>query len=533
MKKINYLLLGVLGMMVASCGESIEPSYPQENPQNPILQDGDIVFEKYGVLASEETLNLEAYNNPDNSKINVLKVAKYEGMVADAQLVLSLEISNTADFKNSQSLELYPTDEDPTVYYANAYDWNTLQLNVFGNSIKPQDAYYRLPVLVKIQGTDYRYVGPDYYGLEGNIMETRMDPGYQIDENYYVFGTFIGGDTPGKGVKMYHDSRDVYDNPTFTYSFEVTEDQLTVGYSLMIAPEAVHDQNGSVAECYGKGSTAGTLELGGEPITITEAGPYMLEANMLDLTYTLKVAPPSLYVMDTQLPAGMSFGDVPQLGTTDNVVYEGMAGLVKGWGLTGQAAYKPTFFVNNPEIPVTTQQYTTKGSIMYETTGTPLVDANAIPLPDKRGLYYLNVNLQTLTYSAYKVNQVGIAGTMNDWGGNDENPIPDIPMLGLTNQDKPGTTAGSLTTLFLNWTVDLDLEADAAFKIRMNHQWGVDFGLAAGETFHADGQPINLSMGGADIKGAPAGSYTIKLYLNRKLVNGEMSPYYMTVTPKN
>lgn len=525
MKKISCLLLGVLGMMATSCEESLEPSYPQTNPQNPVLQDGDIVLETYGVLASEDVLSLDTYDDPDNSKIFVVKLEKADGLVADAQIKLSLEISKTEDFQKTQSLDLIPSDDDPSLFYADAYDWNALQLNVFGNSIKPQEAYYRVPILISIQGTDYRYMSPDYYGLNGSKLVTRMDPGYQLEENFYVFGPFVGGNTPATGVAMFHDNQDVYDNPVFSYSFEVSEDEVAIGYNLLIAPQSVHDADGTASQCFGVGSETGVLVVGGQPIKVEAAGPYMLEFNALTYEYSLKIAPNSLYAISLN---GVSFGNCAQLGTSDFVTYDGMAGLLGAWGLTGQAAYRPTYYANNPKVEASADEKgIVSGGLLLDATGQPLNKENAIPFYSgtSAGLYYLTANLQSMTYTSYACKTMGFCGTFNDWGNN-------LDDAGEKEKDKM-TLTSKRSDNFMVWTGNITVEAGDKWKIRANSDWVVDFGGANGGSYTTDGTPVELSKGGADLEAAEAGTFTVTLYLRRTYENGQMTPYTMTVVPAN
>lgn len=528
MKKISYLFLGILGIMAASCEDALESPNPQYNPQNPVLTEGDIEIVPVGNLADGKTIYLSNYDDPDNYMVPVLDLVKSEGLADGAELVLTMEISKTEDFAQYSTLSL--SKGDGSIYNASAYEWQDVQEKVFGKSIKPQSGYYRFPVNVNIGGTLYRYVGPEYYAYNGTLTVERMDPGYTIDENYYVFGPFIGGNTPKTGVAMLHDERDVYDNPNFTFAFEVSEDEAANGFTLLIAPEAVHNEGGTAAECYGIGDGAGTLEIGGEPIPVTMPGPYLLEANMLDFTYTLKAAPNSLYVMSISSP-GTTFGNVGQLGTNDYVTYEGLSGIYTQWGLTGQAAYKPMLYVYNQDVEITynekTHWYT--GGIMQDVTGAPLNAGTALPLPgenrQKRGLYYIKADLATLTYQGYFCETVGFVGSINNWGNptvpDDESSIiPDVALKSVNN------------TLFMTWEGTVSLTEGDEWKIRMNSEWQVDFGGAAGNSnFAVDGSPVELEKGGTNFKATEDGTYKVTVNFKRQYVDGKMTPYTMTVVP--
>lgn len=500
--------------MTVACDDSLEPSTPQYNPQNPILASGDIEVAPYGVLASDQVIALATYDDPDNSKINVLNLEKADSLVSNAEVILSLEISKTEDFAKYETLSLTPSTEEPTIFYADSYEWNALQLKVFGNSVKPQKMYYRVPVNILIEETSYRYMGPNYFATEGTAMVSRMNPGYQLDENYYIFGSFIGGNTPGSGIALAHDDRDVYDNPNFSYAFVVSEDDAAIGYSFMIAPQAVHDSNGPVSECYGQGEEEGVLVIGGDPINVTDPGPYMLEVNMLDLTYTLKIAPESLYVIFT----GGQFNKVSQLSTSDYVTYEGVAGLTNKWALAGQANYRPTLYVNNPEVAADNSvQFTTTGGIMYSDGGATAANENGIAYSGA-GLYYIKANLQELTYNSYFCKTMGITGSMEaqNWGAGAD--------VALTSKR---------SDLYLIWTGTLTVNAGDEWKIRANSDWAVNFGSAGDGSYVADGTTnYELAKDGANFVAPEAGTYTVTVYFNGMTTDGGLVPYYMTVAPK-
>ena len=506
--------------MMTACEDGLETPDPQVNPQQPVLTDGDIVVEKVGVLASSDVINLNDYDDPDACTVEVLKLAKAEGLSDGTVVKLELQVSKTEDFASYKVLELTPSTVDGVdYYYADAYDWNDLQEAVFGKTLKPVTAYYRVPVYLNVNNTDYRYQSPTYYAVEGVYEGMKMQPGYVIEENYYVFGSFVGGNSPATGVVMYHDTQDVYDNPNFSYTFEVSDGQAEEGYTLLIAPEGQHNAQGTAANCYGLGDEEGVLVLGGSPIVVNEAGPYILEFNAYTLAYTLKVAPKSLYAQY----AGANFATVGQLATEDYVTYEGMAGLLNVWGLTGQEAYRPTLYVNNPDVvTVTAENGTITGGIMFDPSGTPINASNGIPYRTA-GLFYLTANLQSLEYSMYRCASLGLVGSMTNWGN--ETASGEVM--------KDVALTGSRTTLYMQWSGKLTVEAGDEWKIRANSDWVVNFGSATDGSYATDGSEVELTMGGANFIAPAAGTYNVTVYLRRYLDNGKMTSYYMTVTPAN
>lgn len=100
------------------------------------------------------------------------------------------------------------------------------------------------------------------------------------------------------------------------------------------------------------------------------------------------------------------------------------------------------------------------------------------------GEYFWTVDLTNNTATALAITKVGLIGSFNGWGGDVE--------LAFDSTDL--TYSGSVT-----------LEADAEFKVRFNANW--DYALG--------GTVDRLSAIGGNIKVAEAGTYNVKLSLNK------------------
>lgn len=525
MKKISLLILAAFGLLFAACEETIEPAKPQVNPQEPLMTDGDIVTEPAGVLLQDEVLNLEDYAT---ANIPVVKLISAENLPAGASVNYVLQLSATEDFAKYEKVELATQlNDDSGIYYADSYDWNDAHLELFGNTINVCDAYYRVAVYVTLDGTRYRYNSPDYYAVEGGIEETRMTPAITVEENYYVFGPFVGNNSAATAVVMSRDEeQDRYDNPVYTFQFDVTADQAATGYTLYIVPESARNSSSTTADYYGLGSTSDVLVLGGEPIAVTEEGPYILEFNAETKEYQIKMSPNFLYVVTTQQSDWSKLG---VLGTSDYVNYEGMTGIMGYWGLTGQQAYTPTAYMKNPNVEVTTADNGARsGGLLFDNSGEVVNTTNGIPVPGTtQGLFFLKANLQTLTYTGYRCGTLGFVGTINNWGNaNDDGSVtPDVALRGSWQTD-----------FFLTWTGTLTVKAGDEWKIRANSAWDVNFGGVAADgqetaSFATDGSNVELVMGGANFKAEADGTYNVTVHFHREYKDGAMTPYYMTLTP--
>lgn len=493
-------MLAALGIMAASCEEDLVPPTPQQNPQEPVITVGDITTEKAGVLATEDpnavpVLDLNDYLN-DGDAIPVVKKAQALNMNEGASVVYRMELSATPDFATKKVLNLTPgtTPETADIYYADPTWWDEAQIALFGQSPKPQTAYYRVPVYVNISDTDFRYTSNDYYALEGQISVSRIKPDYVIEENYYVFGPFIGGNTPATGVAMTHSAVSEYDDPVFTYFFEVSESEAATGYTILVAPASVKDASGNAQQCYGAGQNEGQLVLAGQPIKVAAAGPYKLEVNMKNFTYAVSAAPKQLYAPSD----GAKFNKkcLP-LVTSDYITYTGLTYLENSFTLTGQKGWTPVAY-GKGDAP---------GMIKRISNGNSEDDKIAV---EGKGSHWVNVDLGKMTVSAVFVKSLGIVGSFNGWGASED---PE-----LKHDSNYIEWKGEFTV-----TEDDVKDGPCEWKIRANSDWAVNFGEPKWEgNVKVENQ---ADFDGGNWKVTEAGKYEV-------VFNCGTYPYTTTITKK-
>ncbi|MDE6812185.1 MAG: hypothetical protein K2J15_07545, partial [Muribaculaceae bacterium] len=473
---------------------------PQQNPQEPVITSGNITTEPAGVLYTEDpdatpAIDLKNYTE-EGAAIPVLKNLQAENLNEGAQLVYRLEISATEDFATKQVINLTAgnTPETADIYYADPMVWNTAHIAVFGQSPKPQTAYYRIPVYIHLADTDFRYTSNDFYALEGKMSVSRMQPDFVIEEAYYVFGPFIGGNTPATGVAMIHSDRDEYDDPSFTYFFEVSESEAATGYSLMIAPASVKTAAGNAQQCYGAGQNEGKLVLAGQPIKVEAAGPYKLEVNMKEFTYAISAAPKQLYAPSD----GAKFNKkCLALPTSDYVIYSGLTYLENGFTLTGQKGWTPVAYGQGDGA----------GVIKRIDNGNNDDDKIAV---ENKGSHWVSVDLGKMTVSTEFVKTLGIVGSFNGWGETDD---PELKH----------------DANFIEWKGEFTVTEDdlkdnpCEWKIRANADWKVSFGEPKWEgNVQVDNQ---ADFDGANWKITEAGKYEV-------VFNCGTYPYTVTLTKK-
>ena len=519
-------MAGLVVLALTSCDEDNSLGTMQKY-EAPIVVAADGVALQSLYSASGNSINLQTYEQAFNIPLVDIEIANTfpEGSTVTGEV----EIADNADFNNAQTIALQaveaPSPNSSLVQtlgvetrsltgVVNVTAWNDAFVSFYGYNPAPNVNYLRYKLKLNNGSQNvilYNTNGEEWFdAMEFTV--TPLDAQFDVALAYNLTYTVNGNSTT---VVMYHNpDKHVYDDPVFNAMVDVPEGaELT----WTISPA---DDSATVFGVEGDDATAasGTLVEGGTAGIIQTAGTHKIEANMLEKTYTVQVAPASLYVISM---SEITFDKAAQLETTDYITYTGMAGIETAWGLAGQAAYKPTLYINNPAIDVTTSSNgTVSGGILPDVSGEPFTASTGIPMPGQRGLYYVTVNLQTQAYTAYRCSTMGVVGTINDWG----NAGDDIK-LNI-----------SRTTNYMVLTGTIEVTAEDQWKIRANSDWAVNFG-ATGDVEPAvvptDGSHIELVKDGKNMSVAAPGKYNIEVYLRRTLVDGQMTPYYMTLTPAN
>ncbi|WP_300949136.1 hypothetical protein, partial [uncultured Duncaniella sp.] len=293
MKKINIMLLGVVGLLTASCAETIEPAMPQSNPQEEILKNVTVTSAKDGAIASDAVIQLTDYKA--TGKVPVMKLIDATNLVGGVTVSYKIEISPNADFSESRILDTTPgtTPETKDIFYADVFDWNDAHISFFGrNPKKDQTGYDRVPVYLDLDGANFRYDSFSYYAATGTIKEMCIDSGFEIEESYYLLSDATSWKLDNAGemaqFKFDHSDMGVYDDPVFTISFKVTKPDTY----WKIAPQSIVGTTdwSKVVGTEINGDTAMDGKLTAENAQagkIVEPGFYSLTINMESMTYEL------------------------------------------------------------------------------------------------------------------------------------------------------------------------------------------------------------------------------------------------------
>lgn len=491
MKKFNIFLLGALGLFAASCDETIEPAIPQHNPQEPIVTLEDVTSEKAGVLASDAVLTLEDYR-AEGSVIPVMKLVRTDSLPEGATISYNLELSASDSFAREVTLPTTAGEaaEDGAVtYYVSADAWNEAHLYLFGKSPKEKVAYYRVPVYINLDGSDYRLNSTDYYAAEGTITETCMDSGFVIEDHYYLLGDMTTWDLSAEGVAPYAfehaDDVSVYDDPVFVIKFEVPESLIASngGAYWKIASQSAADAAdwGAVIGPETNGDTAlsGTLvSENAQAGKLEVAGKYKMTINMEAMTYDIELLlqPDVLYT-----PGGANGW------SQSNSAY---------MQLNSSKGYYGVFPVDAAGFKICTENswdnaYTYGDKLADPALSGELLlgqDGKDIKVPEgNEGLVWASVQFDPVsyaltTYELIPVTSVGLIGSFaaSGWGS-------DVKMTSNDN----GVT----------WSADVTFAKGDSYKIRFNESWDYNLG----------GDIKALSLDGADIVADEAGEFTLTL----------------------
>lgn len=467
MKKYSiYGLLAVMSLGFVACDDYEEPNpAPQTNPQTSVLQTSDVTVAS---KVAAEAYNLKALND-ENANILVSDITVPD--MPDGYTFKAVAQVSADAFANAFECPMIVEQVDSTTTYNVYVNPDALQ-GVYYQNISRNPAQAKIAVryaLYTVCGKqEARIGGPDtFYGpFELNIVPfpaTKV-----IEDAYYLVGTASDG-TVAKAVKFQHSSTNPYDDPVFSAKFDVTPN-----WEWQIIPESTFAAGKLEGNTVYGVVTGLESELSGDLLAVADGGvpgmldesfPYLLTINMDALTYNFSLAIEQLYTPGNSNGWSQTASQI--LTTTDYVTYSGYAYL--------NGEYK---FSTAPNWDGTNLGSTGVEGELTNDGGAGNLNAAVA------GLYWLNVNISNLTYTATLCSTYGMIGdaTPNGWDAS----------TALTPSDD-----------FLQWTGTIALK-DGEFKFRANDGWDINLG----------GDMNNLTPGGDNIKSPGAGTYEVTLDLS-------------------
>lgn len=423
--------------------------------------------------------------------INVLTNEIPAGYAIEGAIQLAAQDDPT--FQNPYNIDLTTEvlqsneDNEPVqvLVSTNLYSLIYTRGTMYGKGKDPRLYYinYRTSVLVDAQGGQFQY---GYYN-NGSFPEYGVDPGYYVEEAYYLVGP--DGFDVATAVKFEHSGENIYDDTIFTVTakFEAGRRQW------YIVPESQYQealQTGSFNRSLCYGPTEAAAEKGELALNkvgrIPEANAkYSFTIDLSTLTFSYSQIP-NFEFMYTPGPAnGWSFvNNMLVYNTGDYVVYQGYVYIDEQFKLTGQPDWDPLNWGVEP------------GSAPA-LSGTLVAGGDNIVV-DKSMLYLVSANMDEYTYELLPIESIAIIGNFNGWA--------DEGVVYLTTND------------YTTWTGTLTLPADdnGQWKFRMNDGWTYNLGA------DGDVEPVEVTPGvtlsplvgnGKNFYLAPGFTYQITLNL--------------------
>lgn len=462
MKKLFFLSILALGFTFTAC-EDLETNHgkPQENPQESIFDAKNMT-----VTATSEAagvVDLTAYENSGEliplGTVNVTEGwPEAYGYAAVMQINGKGEINATVDGNTIYA--------DPAEIYAVIY--NEITKN-------PEQASFTLSYAVYGVNGDARVrIGTvdTYFGNYQVKMQPFAPDRIIAPEYYFVYSADGENWSKDNAIKLDHSSTNQYDDPVFSIAYDFPETIIGNFWKIVAADELDNIAAGGygVSEDDLANEEGKLLAADYTPGMFFLSGQCLLTFNMMDLTFSFKIAIPNFWT-----PGGANGWSFPRptLTTSDYVNYYGYA------QLSGEFKFSPSAGWNGGDFGCADGLTSVEKDGGIVATGKAEGSTN-IKVPAD-GFYYITLNYPTRALTLYQVNTLGIIGGFNGWGA---------------------TEAMTPNADYTVWTITQEFSAAGDFKFRANSNWDINLG----------GDLNNLVPGGANIPNE-AGTYEITLNL--------------------
>lgn len=473
-KYLNIMLAVGLGLGLAACSDD-DPALgtPSVNPQEPVMPADGITA--VDVIANGGNLDLNTAAT--DGYVKMIDVTELKDFPASSELVIVMNMALSQDMANAQPIELnvVPATDGTAVYsgYAPAEKWTEVYRTYVSRDPAAKNIWVNY-MAYAVSAGQRALLGS--IGSTQELVFTPVAPDHVIESEYYIY-------SPGQGfasaVKMAHEGN-VYDNSEFVGIVEIEAAQLP--YKFYIIPESTKsaaqtwDQNHSRV-FYGQGDSgnalaASTPQAAASEFVINEAGRYMVTVDMYDLTIKQQAAAEYLYVPG----GGNGWSFSTMLGTDNYLNYRGFAYLDGQFKFTNAPSWQAPGNYGNAGDNVTLQNGSNDNFS---------VDGAA-------DLYYLTVDLSTMTYAKTLITKIAIIGDVAGVSWDHGKSIVMTP-----DDDKK-----------LTWSATLDLEEGKEWKIAMNGGWDINLGAGATEG------ELAFNAGNIKVAAKDAGVKTIHLDLS-------------------
>lgn len=501
MNKLAYISSIVLAATFAACDNFDLPNPPGQENQEPVIFESS----NLAIAQGPEALDLKAANNEGVRPV-VANITKLEGLSAPYSVAFELEMSNTEDFEKVVTVSTI-VDGDNIVVTPDVV--NGLIYSNFTRDPKTLTVYGRIAafavneggnVKTRLGGTD------DYYYGEGYVYTvTPFDPATVIEDQYYLVGNFCNWDvTKGYPVNQVI-AGSPYDQPVFNVKIDIDEKMIeNGGFEWKLVPASAAAGNNWAGAYGAEGtSTEGTLVASAEAKTdagvIDAVGQYLIEFNLLEKTYKIGFAYDFLYAPALGNTTTTDFTKIARLYTNDYNNYKGVVQINRQFWLTCQPS-NTSGVIYRPDGDSETNE------VSHITTGKMKVDPESTDRMKVPGyqLYFLDVNLLKLQWSATPVNVINVIGAFNGWNVEET----DATAMAPDTSSKPAN--------YRKWTSkEIRFNEPGEYKFCVNNAWNISFG----------GEEGNIVENGGNLVMTEAGTYVFTLDFTT-------SPYSLQIVKK-
>lgn len=465
MKKLGIFCAALLALGFASCDDKSDLGIAQTNPQETVMSANGVTVD-FGSGIAGNALDLNNYLdynvNTPGTPVPVIKLTEAKDLPEGATVSFTMQLADNENFDNATTLAVKDGCVSPE-------EWDLWFRSTLGKSPAAKDNWVRFAAYIAYNGQLSRVGTENTWFAAKKLTVTPIPLDITIEDAYYLIGTINDWALAPDYAFKHNDSMSVYDDPNFTITVEITEEQAAAGWWWKVASKSAVDAANWDGIILGS-ENDGDPNLEGKLIDvkafagcIKEAGTFMLTINLMDMTYTFKKLS---YLYTPGNSNGWSQADSQLLSyDAEAGIYKGLAYLDGEFKFSNQADWNGTNY----------------GSTGVE--GELSTDGGAGNLTAEAGLYYIEVNVDELTYKMTPITTWGMIGDFNSWGS---------------------SVAMTPSADFLTWTGEITVADGQGWKFRANDSWDVcDLG----------GELGNLTFGGANISSLSAGTYEITLNL--------------------
>ncbi len=495
MKKTALFSIFALGLAMVSCEDFDYPNPPaQSNEQLPVLDASGVTVAQ---TANSQPLDLKALTEAGQT-ISLGQLSTSGDF--DPSLytfTFGAEMATSEAFSDAKEIDCATTANNTATVLPD--DVEAAFKELF-NTIAPDEktAWFRLKAYAqdKETGTKYRIGGEKQFYATQSLSVLPYDPGFTVEEKYYIIGTATGGQIKAEGaIAMVNGGGSPYDDPEFTAFVTVTAEQAAAGYNWAVVPESTMAAGSGVVMAptveYVGESTEGFLSdqsSTGNWNTIYTEGTYMITVDVKpndagNYEFSYIVALDYLYVNGNG--NGWDFSGASTLYTSDYKAYTGYAYLNGDFKIVKALDWDHGDYGGNADGELTN-------------------GGDNIPGPDPAGLYWIDANVSKMTYSLTEITTYGIIGSATEAGWD--------ASIAMT----PDET-------YTKWSITAVLTA-GEFKFRANDGWDLNQG-GLGVDSTPQEPVLETTQNGSNIVISDAGTYDIVLDLSKY-------PYTCTLTKK-